>query len=264
MAKASTKKKASKAPEKKSRAVIAGVLIAAVVIGAIALVMNVGSLAKISVEKVASHTLGAPVSIDDLAISLQEKQIRVTGVKVGNPAGYKQPYAAVVEDIVIAAEDIGQDLLVFNEIKVTGTMLNLEVAEGGTNFTTLRENARAHAGAAQQQDGAKLIIRSLIVEKAVLNPGIILTGTAPQPITLPDIRIRGIGEETNGVTAPQAIAEVVNYVVRVAVTASLQEGFLRGMSPESLRLVQEQLGIPPGFVDQIRDFGDRVKDIFSD
>lgn len=269
MTKKTAKKKTAgkKAESKNPKLAVALVLVVAAIIGAVALVMNVGSLAKMTAEKVVSATLGAPVTIASLDISLQDKQIRAGGVKIGNPAGYSQSYAATADEIIIAAERISQELLVFTDIKVTGTTLNMEVSEQGSNFTALREHARQYAAAqeqAGQQGGALVIIRSLTVEKATLNPGVILTGTAPQPVTLPDIRIRGIGEQSNGVPPGTAIAEIANYVVRVAVITALEQGFLRGMPPETLRSIQQQLGIPPGFMDQVRDLGDKVKEMFSE
>jgi len=262
MAKASAKKKTE--TKKSHKGVIAAGLVLAVIAVSIALVMNVGGLAKMGVERISSKTLGASVSIASLDISLQNKQITVSGLKVGNPQGYSQPHALTIDSIVIAAEDMKQDLLVFNEIKASGATLNLEVTDKSSNFMDLRANAKNNIpppDAAKEQ--AKVIVRSVVLEKATLNPGIILAGTAPQPVTLPDIRIRGIGEQTNGVLAAEAIAQVVNYVVQVAMKTSLEEGYLRGMAPESLESIQTELGLPAGFMGQVKDLGSQIKGLFD-
>lgn len=249
--KTAKKKTAAKAEEtKKNKTMIAGIVSVVVIIGVVLLVMNAGGMAKRAIEKVASHTLGVPVHIASLDISLQEKQVVVGGLKISNPEGYKNAHALTIETIDIAASDITKELLSFNNIIVSGTDLYLEVTENGTNFTDLRKKVDTKASAEEKAAGdpAKVIIDLLRIENARVHPSVTLAGGDMQTMTLRDIELRNIGRKSNGVLASEAIGEVLDEVVQVATEASMEQGFLKGLSSESM----EDLGLSSGLFDKVR------------
>lgn len=266
MAKTASAKKKKQPPSKKGKAIVASVLVLGVAIGAIALAVNLGGLARIAVEKIASNTLGVKVTIAKLDISLQEKQIEVHGLRIGNPEGYKNPQAITVEKISLAASDITQSLLVFDEVRVIGTDMNLEVTSHETNLTDLRDGANKNAGEQAQKNGKapKIIIRDLRIESPSVTPKATLSNSALDPVKLPDIRITGIGEKTNGATVPEAIAQILDICTQVAMKTSIQSGFLRGMDADSLTAIQTSVGIPANLTDQIKDLSGKVRELFGD
>ena len=239
-------------------------LVVAVILGFVGVAVNFGDLAKSAVEKVASKSMGVPVRLESLEISLKDKSIEVTGLTVGNPRGYEGPYALSVQTINIAAKDISKELLVFSDIKVTGTTVNLELNEKGNNLSDLRKSAKA-AKTDKPKSAAektKVIINRLDIENAMLNSKTTLVESDLQSIKMPPIRITGIGEKSNGVLVSEAIVQVLNYVTQVATKRALQSGFMQGMNSEMLK----ELGNEYGFTIQSGQQGgivDKVKGLFG-
>lgn len=252
------------AGKKTSRRVILIAVLAAVGAAFAFTAANVGGLAKRGIENRATLALGVPVKIAGLDISLQNKEIAVTGIEVFNPQGYSDAVAVGIGTAKIAADSIGQQVLVFNQINVDATKILFETTEQGSNMTQLRRQAKAgQEGAAPAADDVKVIIKELIISNATLQPAGLAAGVSAEPLTLPDIRIAGIGVKENGVSVPVAMAHITDALTVVSVKAALERNLLTGITPENLQIIQQDLGIPASLMDQVRGIGDKVKSLFE-
>lgn len=247
------------------------ILASLIVIAAIVLYMNMGSIAKAAVEKVATDTLGVKVTISALDINPVEKKVTVRGLKVVNPPGFRKEHALTVDHIGIAAESLSRELLVFRQIDVLGTSVNLEVTAKDTNLTALQKNVNRNASsqkAAQGDKVVKVIIRELIMNNTMLNPSATLVSGDPQPVNISSIRITGIGEKQNGVIASEAIMQVLERVSQVSFHVATQSGFLEGLSPEAVAGMRSQLGMPPDLKEQakrgIESIKSGIKGLFNE
>ncbi len=252
-------------PNTKART--AAVLAVGMIVVVAVFALNASGLAKMAVEKIASQALGVKVSLASLDISLQDRQVDAGGITVANPQGFKSANAVQIGDVHIAADEISETRLVFNQIRVSGTVVNLEVSENKTNLIELHKNLNARAGNKAAGDGAeplKVIIRELVIEGATLNPAVTLAGAPMQPVIMPDIRMSGIGEQEGGVLPGQVMTMVTDRVVVMAMRTAVQNRYLQGMDQESLEQIQKALGLPSGIMDQVRDFGDKVRGFFKD
>lgn len=217
--------------------------------GGVYLLMNMNSIAQHMAERIATDTLGVRVSIGSMDISLQDKSVTVSNVRVGNPAGYSGAHSATIEQIHMKAQTLSQALLRFNDISVTGSEVYLEVKQNGTNLTDIknRVNSKAAAGdkAAQQ---IKVIIENMRIERMKVNPSILLIGSQKmEPITVPDIVLTGIGVKENGVLAREAIAQIWTSISKNVSKQANEAGFYEGISPEGFK----ELGV--GRVEEIKE-----------
>jgi len=259
--------------KKKSKLIpVIAILAGLIVIAAIVLYMNMGSIAKAAVEKVATDTLGVKVTIAALDINPVEKRVTVRGLKVSNPPGFRKDHALTVDHIGIAAESLNRELLVFRQIEVLGANVNMEVTEKDTNLTALQKNANRNASsrkAAQQGEKVvKVIIRELLLNNTTLNPSATLAAGDMRPVNISSIRITGIGEKQNGVIASEAIVQVLERVSQVSFQIAVQSGFLEGLSPEAVAGMRSQLGMPPDLKEQakqgIESIKSGIKGLFSE
>ncbi|HBR69109.1 MAG TPA: hypothetical protein DEA55_07025 [Rhodospirillaceae bacterium] len=233
--------------------------------GGVLLYMNFGDIAKKIAQKIASETLGVTVSIGKIDVALKEKTVTVSKVKVGNPEGYKGPHAATIETIYLKADTLSQALLRFNDISVTGSEVYLEVRETGTNLTDIKKtvNAKAAKGdkAAQQ---IKVIIERMKIEEMRVHPSVLLAGIGDmQPITLPPIKLNGIGVKENGVLAREAIGQIWQSISSEVSKSANSAGFYQGVSPEAL----EDIGVSQieTFKENFKkDIGNLKKSIFGE
>ncbi len=97
--------KGANANEKKAFAGLVFAIVGAfVLVGIVVVLMNMGSMVKATVEKIASDTLGVPVTLATLDIKPVEMSIIATGLNVGNPQGFTRPFSFTAGKISIMAE----------------------------------------------------------------------------------------------------------------------------------------------------------------
>ena len=207
------------------------------------LYMNMGNIAKNITEKMASDALGVKVSIADLDISLPEKKIAVRGIRVANPAGYTDPYALSVDLVSVKLKSLSKELIVFDDISVVGTNINLEVNQNGTNLNDIKSNLKSGAkpkAASSKSDGekavpVKIVIRNMLIGDASLTPRVLLIGGNGSAVHMPDIRLSGIGEKENGILVRDALGQIWDKVTKVATKSASGAGFLEGISSDALK-----------------------------
>ena len=235
--------------------------------GGVYLYKNFGDITKRIAERTASNTLGVPVSIGNIAINLGEKSVTVSGIKVGNPKGYKGAQSVTVETVYMKAQTLSQTLLRFNDITVSGTEVYLEVRPNGTNLTDIKKNVNAKADqgdkAAQQ---IKVIIENMRIEKMRVYPSILLANTQNlEPVIVPDIFVRGVGVRENGVLAREAIGQVWTQISQSVSGAANRAGFYEGLSPDALQEigVGQIQKIKGDLQKEIDNLGDGLKGLFG-
>ena len=242
-------------------------VIAATIIGfGIFAFMNFGNIAKMQAERIGSQTLGVPVTIGSLDISLAEKQVSVGKIAIGNPNGFKRPDALTVDDITVQLESLSKDLIVFKKIAVNSAQITFEANENGTNFSALKKNLPQSSAKEQKTAPAgnqiKVIVRDFQLNGAKIDPAVLMFDAAGiKPIAMPNIRLSGIGEKENGVLAKEAIAQIFNAISTKVNAVAGNAGFLKGLSPDTIK----DIGVNPDQIkDTINNVTKNVEDIGDD
>ena len=244
--------------------------------GGIFLLMNLGSIAKGITEKIATDALGVPVTIGALDISLQDKTAFVKALKIGNPKGFSKPHSMTVDTIEIALDKVSKEIITFKKIAVKGTNVNLEVTPSGTNLSAIQKQIKTMSGANKNTNEAeqpKVIIKTLAITQAKLNPGVVLAGAQDlSSITVPDIHLSRIGQKENGILAHEAIAQIWAHLFDVIGRAAGNAGFYQGMSTDVIKemglgtfqqLKDQFKGNIDDFTDEIDEIGTGIKSIFG-
>ena len=246
--------------------ITAGTLATALMFGGIFLYLNFASIAKNLTEKIATQALGVQVAISGMEVSLPEKQVKVRGVRVANPKGYKEPYALTLGSIDISLSEISEGLIGFNEISVSDAAVNVEVTEHGTNLNDIRNYAQANRAEKPAEAQRKVIIKSFKLGQTTINPAVTLVERELSPITMPPLEMKGIGERENGILAREAIVQIWTHVSQKVSTKAAQQGVLDGLSSDQLKEVgasgldnfKNQLG------EELDGLGDSLKGVFGD
>lgn len=227
--------------------------------GGLYLYMNFGSIAKNLAEKYASRTLGVAVNIGKVDVSIQERKINVTNIRIANPAGYKNPYAATVQTVSIQAGELTSELLEFRDVTVSGTDIYLEIKPSSTNLTDIRKNVNANmAGNPSAGDKAVKVILDKMVMNGTIHPSVTLLGRDVTPVKLPTIELSGIGRNSNGVLVSQAVGQIWKEISSQTIAAANRNGFLQGIDRDAL--TEAGVGEVEILKDQINQEVDKVKD----
>ena len=226
---------------------IFSLLVLILVGGAIYVYVNMNSLAKQLTEQVASDALGVDVNVGEMDINIAQKRIVVRDLRIANPKGYTNPNAIIVNEIIIVGESFSKEFLTFANIAVDGTNVSLEVDDKGTNLGDLKKNIDAKsAGSAQKSkkssgnsnksgENIKVIVKKFSLTGAQLHPSVTLIRGDFAPITVADIHLRDIGKRENGIVAGEAIAQIMDAVLKQFNQSAGSAGFLQGMSIDALK-----------------------------
>ncbi len=182
---------------------------------------NLDALIKSSIVKYGSEMTEAKVSVGSVELKVKDGQAVIRNLHLGNPAGFKTPYALEVGeiDLVIDMASLTQDVLVIRKILIKSPDVIYEKGEAMTNFDALQKNIAAHLAAADSgqkaktksgdQSGKKLIIEelSLLNVKAEASAPILQGKTLS--VDLPDITMRNLGKNKGGLLPGELGQEIV-------------------------------------------------------
>lgn len=237
--------------------------------GGLYLYMNFNMIAKRVAEHVASETLGVDVNIGSLNISVQNKRVEATNIRIANPPGYKNAEAIKIGSLSIQAETLSQEMLNFSKANLKDMHVNLEVTPAGTNLTDIQKHisvpGRADKAEQDKKTLTKVILREFAAEGGTLTPSISMLKTQPQTLTIPPLHLKGIGESENGVMAGQAISQIFKAVSEASIKAAHEQGLLKGLSGDILK----DIGVSPierakeAIKEKAGSAADKVKSLFQ-
>jgi len=254
--------------------ILALVLLTVVAAGAFYYFVLAGGGLKGDVERIASATLGTSVTIGKLSADRGTGTYIADMVAIANPAGFKNTSAITIKQVRVTTQAGAPGLIAIAEANFTGTEVFLEVQPQATNLSTLRRNVNRAATvnelAAPKQPWRMTVNRAEIADAHLL-PVITLHPAETQVVTMPDIVLRGLGERTQGVLMSEVLGQGFEHLVRVASQAAGQSGFFRGMQPEALKVMQEQLGLTQGILetavgivrDDINELATGIRDLIQ-
>jgi len=209
---------------KKGLAVLLGL---AIVIGLSLnyLASNLDSIVATVIEKSGSRATGVKVSVDSVAIHLEEGKATIKGLKIGNPPGFESDYALLVDlaSLDLDVESLGSDVVIIDSIIIDSPSVNYEQQINGSNLQNILDNlagdSRSGGESGDTGNSVKIIIEQFDFTNAST------TASAPaldkvETIRIRDVRLQGIGRKTSGVTAAEAAEEILTPIIRQSVRAA--------------------------------------------
>lgn len=181
---------------------------------------------KSAIERYAPTVAGVPVKVASVHISTTDGRGLVKGFEVGNPPGYRGPYAIRVGEISVGVQpsSITQDVIVIDEIVVQAPQVTYELAGNTNNLEVIQKNIDAFVkgaggeSSAQDAPGKKGTARKYIFGHIALRNAKV---TMSNPLLkgggitfdIPDIELRDLGRRTSGITAAEAAKIVTNALL---------------------------------------------------
>jgi hypothetical protein len=222
-----------------------GILVVLVAIAIILVVENLDTLVKKGIETAGPAILQAEVKVDKVNISLSSGSGELEGFMVGNPAGFKTPYAFDMDRIKIQLDpkSITTDSIHIKQILIEGPRINYEGAIGQSNLNRLQANAEAYIGksggtkekTAEKGPAKAVIIDSLKITGGEASLSMNLLQGKKVTVPLPPIEMKDIGKKKEigfaGVMKAvlaeinRALVPVIrNKLTNLALPGALQQG----------------------------------------
>ena len=214
--------------------VIAGGAIAAIFVIVAAVVIYVLSsldtIIKEAVETYGSEIIRAEVRLDRVEIDASSGTGALGGLKVGYPEGFETPSAFELGEISLRL-DVGtvtEDTIVIREIAITAPHITYEIGPRGNNIDAIRKNVEAYvqglggggeakAETAAEDDGGngpRLVIEHLYIRDGSVSASANIPLMKGKTLTaaLPDIHLKDIGKDTDGVAPGELVEQILAAV----------------------------------------------------
>ena len=209
-----------------------GILLLVVVGLGVYVVMNSGSLIKTAVETYGPKYLGVDVRLGSADISLTEGTGELRGLVIGNPEGFDGPHTFSLGAIKLGLDPMGQSesLIRIRTIEVDAADLAMIAKGTDTNLQALMDNLASdsssesgEAAPAEESAGPepKIIIENFAFTNAQTSLSSDILGE--KTVEIPDIRLTGIGEKSQGVTIQEALKQLFNPIVKASTEALAKE-----------------------------------------
>ena len=177
-----------------------------------------GPAVKAAVEAVGPQVAGVPMTLGSFSVSPLAGRMRLRGLVVGNPPGFKTRSALELGDVRVHVRlrSLLTDTIVVESVLVRGASATYEIGPGGSNVGVIQRKAESFAGGGSSEPkaggaGKKLVIKDFRFEdgKARLSAG--LLGGKALEADIPDIRLTDIGGQ-KGASPARVAADILKAV----------------------------------------------------
>ncbi len=212
---------------------------------------NLGPLVKQTVNTIGPKMTKANVEVADVSVSVFSGEATIKGFLLGNPKGFKSDQAMEVASINVDIDEgsITKNPVIINKIEIIAPEITYEKISGSDNFKTLLNNIKKSAkindstqtqtGSDGSGKGKKLVINHLILKNGKVKLVMAALGRKQITAPLPDIHLKDIGKQKDGVTPAQAFEQIFSSLYTSISADSVTQVFNDGL---------KQLGI-------LKDFG---------
>lgn len=169
-----------------------------------------GSIVKTGIEKIGPKVTGTAVSVGAVTISPLTGSGRIHDLAIGNPPGFKSESAVKMKDfrINLVPKSLIKDVVVIRSVHIDGP----EITKEGGNLETIQRNVQnfmpEDKGA--KKSSKKVIIDDLRITNAKVRVEIL---GKLKVITIPDIRLTGLGRESGGTSPAKVVEKVLNSLL---------------------------------------------------
>lgn len=223
--------------------VFVGLLLAAFIAAYLLLSHGLKSIVESTGPKMTKTT----VKLDSASLSPFSGSGRMSGLKIGNPEGFKTPLSISVGDMKASVRlgTIFSDPMIIESILIDAPEITYEMSLHGSNIDRIMKNVDEYSGS--EKSTRKYIIKDFLLTNGKINlsAGMLQGHAAPVPV--PDLHLTNIGEASSGATMSQVMTQIMGPLQNnlAGVTKNLGgllEGAGKGGAGKSLEGVKSLFG----------------------
>jgi hypothetical protein len=207
------------------------------VIAVVVVFFSLNSIVKKGVETVGPEITKVKVTLGAADISPLSGSGKLTKLVVGNPDGYKTPSAMEFGSIKVGVKlgSVLSDTIIVNEINIQAPEITLEGTLTGNNLSKIMDNLSSSSSGdtsakttnapadKSNKPGKKLIIKDLVIQDGKINLSVSSPlGGKSMTVPLPTLHLQNIGEQSGGVTAADAMKQIMQPLLASVVKSAEQ------------------------------------------
>lgn len=184
---------------------------------------------------------GVPVKLGGVRLLPAEGVAILTGLELGNPAGFKTPHALVLDQVQLRLDlaSLTREVVHIHEISIRQPRVSYEYTAAGSNLDVIQRHVEAyvaaHTGpsAPATSKPTRLIIERFTLQGASADVSAEALNGRAVTVQLPAIRLHDIGKKSGGVTPAEAASQIVG-ALRQETTRAVMPLHLGGVA-DSIR-----------------------------
>ncbi len=200
---------------KKSLLALAALFVLLVAAGAFWLLGNLDGLVQSAIRKYSSAMTGATVQVATVKLKAADGHGVLKGLVVGNPSGFKTPYAVKADTIELEVDvaSLTKEVVLVKKIAVIAPEVIYEKGDAMTNFDAIQKNIAQYLGPSTSSGpGKKLIVQEFVIRGAKAQASAAFMDGKTVTVALPDIQLRDLGKAKGGITPGELGLEITNAV----------------------------------------------------
>jgi uncharacterized protein involved in outer membrane biogenesis len=220
------------------------------------------------VEKFGPPLTQTTVRLEGAHISPFSGSGLIQGFELGNPAGYKTPYAIRVGSAALALQpsSLWSDKIVIRSIRLEGPEITFEGDLSGNNLSQIMKNVQAATGGAGSKPssgggsgpGKKLEVDEFVLTGGKVHLSTSLLGGKSATIALPDIQLTQLGTGPDGITAAELTHRLLGSITD-GTLAAVRDALAKGLKNE----LGNALGTNAPTANEIKGATKSVTDLFK-
>lgn len=202
-----------------------------------------------SAEDLLTEAVGTEVDIESIETSLADGEMRIHGLAVSNPAGFRTEHAFEAREIrvVLDIASLLSDPVVIREISIGRPIVTYEIGPDGTNLDAIQRNVESFAESERSTDsgdpGTRIVIEHLYVRDGTVAASAVFLDGKALWVPLPDIHLQDLSTGEGGTTADDLVEAITTEIVKnaresVAPLAGLTDDIKDRIAGEASRLAE--------------------------
>jgi hypothetical protein len=205
-------------------------LVAVVILAVLGVGLFLDKAIKTGVETIGPKVTKVDIKLQSVSLSLLSGGGRIIGLMVGNPAGFKTPYAINVGEasLALTPKSLLSDKIIVKSIKVQGPEITYETNLKESNLSKIVANMQGTAGGGQKEPAQpkeakparKLEVDEFIITGGKIHVSVTALNGGTATVPLPDIHLKDLGTGPDGITPEDLAIKVMGEIEQGTVKAA--------------------------------------------
>jgi len=228
-----------------------------------------GPIIKTGVETAGPKIAGVDITLEKAGINLLSGNVKLKGLVIGNPEGFKTPTAMELGQFVVDLKmgSLFTDTIVIKRIHIDGPQITYEQGLKGNNLGRLQKNLASGEEKPKEEKpeepkekpdkaAKKVVVDDFLFENGKIHVSMTIAGGKKLTVPLAPIHLENIGKDEGGASLAEITSEVLNAIIQSAGDAVAASGDL---ASDALKGTGELVKDPGKTVDAAKDAGSAIK-----
>lgn len=175
------------------------------------------------------QVIQAPITLDGVNLSILNGSGKVSGLVIGNPEGFKSPYAlkAGAASTTIVPRSLLKDKVVIQSVRLESPEINFEGGLKNNNLNKILANIDEFAAASKtapkkdaKGSGKKLQVDQFVLSGAKVTVTMAVLAGKSATFPIPDIQLKDLGTGPDGITAVELAQRLTKEILASALKAA--------------------------------------------